>query len=452
MSFLKNRVNLLADPIDSSLRLFSIPLVFSFMINMVYALIDRWYVAKLGNQAIAAMGTSDQITFLLFTLVGGYATGTGIIIARRVGEGNKEQANRTATQAVVGMVILASFILAVAYLTIPLLPTLMSMPEDVGHLSIDYLQFLFIGFVGNMLNFQMFGIVRSTGNAMFPMIVLITTVVVNAIIAPFLIFGIGPFPEMGIAGAGLATALAQLTGTAMASTALLSKKTEVHLDFSNFTLDLKQIWQIIALGFPSSLQMLSVSINRIFLYKIVGTFGTTVVAAYTLGLNVDLFVFMSVFAVGVALEVATGMNLGARKIDRIWQYYKSAVKQMSFVMLFFVAIVYFLGHSFVGLYSQELATVDEATTYLHITVLGYLFFSAGIMACRVISGSGAMKLSMVVIAGSLLGLQLPICYVLAKHTGLMQTGVWIGIVIGYVLFSAISFVVLKSEVWLKSKV
>ena len=441
------RVDLINDPIGPSLRRFAVPLAFSFIINMVYSLIDRFYVSRLGDPAIAAIGSSDQIVFLLFTLVSGFAVGSGIIVARRFGEGDRVGASRTGTQALVGMAITAALVTAVMYGLLPVIPTIMQMDTTVETLSMEYLSMLLIGFTFNLMNFQMFSIVRSTGNAVFPMTVLVITVVLNAIIAPFLIFGIGPFPELGMRGAGLATALSQISGTAIALTALVRGWTNIHLDFTQFRLDAGLLRRVAKQGLPASLQMLSVSLNRAAIFAIVAGFGTNVTAAYTLGLNIDMMVFMSVFAMGIAVETATGQNLGAQQPERVRMIHRSAITQIGILMLLLAVVVWLFGMEFVKLYSQQPETIAEATQYLNITVIGYVFFSTGLLTVRVLSGAGAALLAMSITAGSLLGIQLPLALILGYGLAMGPLGVWIALAIGYAIFTLISLVIFRRNRW-----
>ena len=441
------RVDLINDPIGPSLRRFATPLAFSFIVNMVYSLIDRFYVSRLGDAAIAAIGSSDQIVFLLFTLVSGFAVGSGVIVARRFGEGDRVGASRTGTQALVGMAITAALVTAVMYGLLPVIPTIMQMDTTVETLSMEYLSMLLIGFTFNLMNFQMFSIVRSTGNAVFPMTVLVITVVLNAIIAPFLIFGIGPFPELGMRGAGLATALSQISGTAIALTALVRGWTNIHLDFTQFRLDAGLLRRVAKQGLPASLQMLSVSLNRAAIFAIVAGFGTNVTAAYTLGLNIDMMVFMSVFAMGIAVETATGQNLGAQQPERVRMIHRSAITQIGILMLLLAVVVWLFGTEFVKLYSQQPETIAEATQYLNITVIGYVFFSTGLLTVRVLSGAGAALLAMSITAGSLLGIQLPLALILGYGLAMGPLGVWIALAIGYAIFTLISLVIFRRNRW-----
>jgi len=277
--------------------------------------------------------------------------------------------------------------------------------------------------------------------------VLIITVVLNAVIAPFLIFGIGPFPELGMRGAGLATALSQISGTGIALTALIRGSTNIRLDFTQFRLDGALLRRVAQQGLPASLQMLSVSLNRAAIFAIVAGFGTHVTAAYTLGLNIDMMVFMSVFAMGIAVETATGQNLGAKKPERVRMIHRSAIMQIGVLMLVLAVAVWAFGTEFVKLYTENPNTVAEATQYLNITVIGYVFFSTGLLTVRVLSGAGASMLAMSITAGSLLGIQLPLSLVLGYATPMGPMGVWIAIALGYIVFTAISLLVFRSNRW-----
>ncbi|MFM8770921.1 MAG: MATE family efflux transporter [Candidatus Kapaibacterium sp.] len=451
-AFAKRRVDLINDPVGRSLRLFSVPIALSFIINMIYSLVDRYYVSRLGDAAIAAIGSTDQIVFFLFTLVSGIAVGAGIIVSRRFGEGDAHGAQRTATQSLVGMALMAAIVTVVFYLSMSAVPVLMRMPSDVAVFSMDYLSMLLIGFTFNLMNFHIFSLSRSSGNAMFPTIVLVMTVILNAVIAPFLIFGIGPFPEMGMKGAGLATALSQISGTVISLVAIGRGKTNLRFDFSQFRLDADLLIRVFKQGLPASLQMLSVSLNRALIFAMVGAFGTSATAAYTLGLNVDMMVFMTVFAVGIAVQTATGQNLGAGKPERVWQFFRSAALQLSVLMAGLAVVVLLFGREFVAAYTRSDGTIEAATQYLHITVFGYVFFAVGLIAVRVISGAGASTLAMVITAGSLIGIQLPLCYALSHTAGMGQMGIWVGVTCGYAIFCCIAYAVLKGGRWLRTSV
>lgn len=448
----RGRVDMLNGAVVPTLISFALPLAFSFVVNMLYSLIDTYFVSRLGSAAIAAIGISEQLGFFIFNFGSGFAIGTGIIVARRIGEGNRRFANYTATQAVLSMLLFSILISVILYFCLGKILSIMNLQHDVAQLAELYLTALLFGVPGNFITFQINSIVRSSGNAIFPMLILLLTTVLNAILAPILIFGFGPIPELGMTGAGLATAFAQLIGGAISVSMLISGRTGIRFMMDRMKLDFELIGRIAKQGIPASLQMFSVSISRIALFKFASTFGTSVVAAYTLGLKVDLLIFMTVFAIGIAVETATGQNLGAGQIKRIFQFHRSAIYILLIIVGFLAINVVLLGDNFAGIFTKDIVIIQETTRYLHTAVFGYVFFAMGLVTTRVISGAGASFRSMTIVGGSLIFLQVPLAYSLSHFTGWGQQGIWFGVVGGYMLFTIIAFVELSRRKWLNAKV
>jgi putative MATE family efflux protein len=453
----KNGVDLLNGPIDSTLRIFALPLAFSFLVNMLYSWIDTYFVSKIGAAAIAAIGVSEQLSFLVFNFGSGLAIGTGIIVARRIGEGNKNQASYTATQGIVTMLVFSTVLAVLLRLLLPVILHALGLDKDpqVFSLTEIYLSVLLFGVPGNFVTFQINAIVRSTGNSMYPMMILLLTTITNAILAPLLIFGLGPVPALGMLGAGLATAIAQLLGGIISLSMVITGRAGLKLQFRNFRPDFELIMRIVRQGLWSTLQMFSVSISRLALFKIAAGFDPRItVAAYTLGLKVDLFAVMSVFAVGIAVETATGQNLGARKIDRIFAFHRSAVRQLIVLLSALAIMAFFLSGEFAGIYtgsyeaSLRQAIVGQTVNYLHIASFGYIFFAIGFVTMRVISGAGATMRSMMIVAFCLIGVQVPAAYILAHYTGLRENGIWVGVVLSYIVLTVAGFRELKGRRWL----
>lgn len=445
------RVDLLNGPVVPTLITFAMPLAFSFIVNMLYSWIDTYFVSRLGSAAIAAIGVSEQLGFFIFNFGSGFAIGTGIIVARRIGEGNRKLANYTATQAVISMIVFSTVISVVLYFCLEWILKAMNLQPDVAQLAQVYLTALLFGVPGNFITFQINSIVRSSGNAIFPMLILLLTTVLNAILAPILIFGLGPIPALGMVGAGIATASAQLIGGTVSISLLISGKTGIRFMLDKMKLDFPLIGRIAKQGIPASLQMFSVSVSRIALFKFASTFGTSVVAAYTLGLKVDLFVFMTVFAIGIAVETATGQNLGAGQKDRIFLFHRSAIYILFVLVGILTLNVFLFGDRFATIFTNDLRIIKETTHYLHAAVFGYVFFAIGVVTTRVISGAGASFRSMTIVGGSLIFLQVPLAYILSHFTGWNQQGIWFGIVGGYVLFAIISLIELYRKKWLQVK-
>lgn len=444
--------NILEGPITSTLWKFSIPLMFGFFVNSLYSWIDTYFVAKLGSSAIAAMGFCEQLNFFIFNFGSGISIGASVIIARRMGEGNFKAAEEVTRQSVMFVSIFGVLLIGVLYLTIDLVLRSLGLEGETLALAHSYMSIVLIGVPGIFILFLVNAVVRATGNSVFAMKVMLLTVVVNAVLAPTFIFGFGPIPAMGIFGAGLATALAQISGAVISIVALLAGWTGIQIERKIPKLDFPIFKSIIRLGIPASLQMFSVSVSRISILTIANTFGTSVVAAYALGIKADFFVFMPIFAVGIAIEIITGQHLGAKKIDRIFQFYRTAVQQLSLGILVLGLIVYIFAEEFARIFIQQPEVIAATVSYLHIVVFSYPLFAMGIISTRIISGAGAATRSLAIVAGSMLGVMLPLTYILSQWTSLGAKGIWFGILLGYILFAAAAYWSVRSKTWLMAKV
>ncbi|MFP4528668.1 MAG: MATE family efflux transporter [Candidatus Kapaibacterium sp.] len=449
---MKKKIDLISGEIDSSLRKFSFPLIVSFLVQNFYTWVDTYYVSRLGAAAIAAVGISEQFIFFMFTLGSGFGVGSAVIIARRFGEGEMAEANKVATQSLIMMFIAATAIAAGFWLALTPLLGLMSISGAEYDLVIDYMTAIVFGIPFFFLMFQINAIVRSTGNSIFPMVVMLISTVLNAIISPLLIFGIWIFPEMGIVGAGTATAISQFTAVIVALISIRMKYTPIEFHLSDLRLRMDIFVRILKLGVPVSLQLFSVSINRIVLFTIANMFGTAVVAGYTLGLKVDLFVFMTVFAVGTAMEIIAGQNIGAGKISRIFRYYKSALSQLGVLIAVLGTVIFMFGDHFVRIFTPDPEIVEIAHTYLRIMVFTYIFFVTGIISTRIITGAGDTVRSLVIVAAILLGVQLPLVWLMAFPLGMEHLGIWWGIFASQIVFAIVGNYHLYKRKWLNKKV
>jgi len=445
-------VDLINGPIDSSLRKFAVPLAVSFLVQNLYTWVDMYYVSRLNAESIAALRVSEQLIFILFAVASGFAIGSSIIIARRFGEGNKDKANESATQSTVLIVVVAVLVTVLFDLLIGSILKLMNIESGISKLIISYFDGVKYGIPATFLLFHLNSIVRATGNSAFPLTVLIIANMINAIIAPLLIFGVGPFPRLEMYGAGLSTTISQYIGLSIALGGILKNYVDIKFNFKNYRPDWNLFGVIVRLGFPASLQIISISVNRMLMLTLTNTFGTVILTTYMFGVGVDLLVFMSIFAVGAAIEIITGQNLGANKIDRIFAYHKSAIKQISGLLVIITILVFVLGASFVGIFISEEYLVKEIEIYLRLASIAYIPFAIGIFSLRVISGSGNYYRSFRIVAFIFFGIQLPFAYLLSNYTGMGHYGIWVAILISHLAFAGLALYSMLNKKWIRTKV
>lgn len=444
--------NLLHGDVTSTLWRFSLPLMLSFVVNIVYSWIDTYFISHLGAAAIAAIGFCEQLNFAVFTIASGLVAGTGIILARRIGEGKKAEAERIAAESVSVMLGFSLSIALALFLAMPMILPLFGLKAEVLHFALEYMRTVLLGVPGIFCIFHLNVLMRSAGNSAFSMRTLLVSTGLNAILAPLLVFGFGPIPTMGMSGAGLATALSQLCGAAWGFYEAFGGKAAMTLPRKLPVPQLSTLRSIVALGVPSSLQFVAVSVARVAMAGIANTFGTSVAAAYTLGLKVDFFVYMPIFAVGVALESITGQNLGAQQVKRVFQFYRTAVTQVVLLTLLLAVVAFAFGSTFVRLFTTDEAIVAIAVGYLRTLALGYPLFAVAVLSARVISGAGDVVRAMLIIGGMALFVQLPLVYGLSHFTALSYTGIWLGVLLTYLLMAGVGFYELQGKKWLTATV
>jgi len=449
---MKKDIDLLNGPIDSTLRKFSMPLAVSFLIQNLYTWVDMYYVSRLSTDAMAAIKVCEQLIFFMFSIASGFAIGSGIIVARRIGEGKREDADYAASQSTFFMFIIAVVITVFFLFFTDSILLLMNIDPNVSKLVINYIYSVSFGIPATFLIFHINAIVRATGNSVFPMAVLIIANIFNAIIAPFLIFGLGPFPRLEMQGAGISTAIAQNIGLIIAIIGIYKKYVSIDFKVKELRFDFSIYWRIFKLGFPATLQIISVSVNRMLMMTLANSFGVLVLTTYMFGVGIDLIVFMSIFAVGAAIEIITGQNLGAGKIERIFAYHRSAVKQLSVLLVILAILVLAFGGYFVELFTDDRYLISEITKYLRIASIAYLPFAIGIVSLRVVSGSGDYFRSFRLVAFIFFAIQLPFAYGLSIFAGWNQDGIWYAILISHLTFACISLLSLYRKKWLNAVV
>jgi putative MATE family efflux protein len=389
------------------------------------------------------------LIFFIFSIASGFAVGSGIIIARRIGEGKTNESNQTFTQSTILMFLISIIITILFYFLIDKFVLLFNLQPLVSGLVVTYIKSVAFGIPAVFLVFHLNTIIRATGNSFFPMLVLIISNVLNAIIAPFLIFGIGPFPRMEMQGAGIAAAIAQNIGLILILTGVLKKYVAIRFEKESLKPDLKMYANIFKLGFPATLQIIAVSVNRILMLGLANSFGVAVLTTYMFGIGVDLFVFMSIFAIGTAIEIITGQNLGAGKTDRIFKYHRSAIKQTVVLLAAVSVLVFLFGEYFVRIFISDQFLISEIQHYLRIASIAYIPFSIGIISLRVVSGSGDYFRSFRIVAFIFFGIQLPFAYFTSKYTALNHDGIWYAILLSQIVFAVLALIALYRRKWMK---
>ena len=417
------KVNLTSGHLLRALFSLATPMLVQAFLQNLQNMIDLYFVGKLGSPAVAAVSASGNILFVLTPVLMGASMGTIALVSRFTGEGNHRLAAQTAGQSVPIAIIFGIIIGIIGQFFAPDFFRWMSIPDDVTALGLPYLRILlftsftmFVLFLGNAA-------MQGAGDAWTPMKIMALANVLNAVLDPLLIYGIGPFPTMGVNGAAWATAISQAVAAVTSLHLLVSGKVHLNIRFRDWLPDPHLCWRITRICVPSSGQMLLRSLMNATLYSIVAPFGTSVLAGYSVGTRINMMILMPAFAFGNAAAAMVGQNLGAQKPDRAVKAAWLAVGVEAIIMVVASLLLVFFAPQFIAFFaSEDPEAIRIGAEYFRIEAPFYICSALSIILSRALGGAGASVAPFVINAFTLWGVQVPAAVFLSQRYGTI--GIW----------------------------
>jgi len=401
------------------------PMIVGFFFITSYNFIDRFFVSRLGDIAIAAIGMAFLVQLVIIALGSGIGVGVNSFISRNLGSQKKDTAHEAA---------LHTFILAISigigvgtlglFIQKPLFRFLGADGELLKMIT-DYLTILFLFAPVTLLSMFSNGIFQGWGDTVRPMKFMMVGTVLNLILDPVLIFGLGPFPELGIKGAALASGTGRSIAFLYTLFVLFVQKRPTRLVFSQFKFSWKIIKGILQVGFPSSLSQILTSVAMGFVFLILKPFGDNAKAAYTIVFTYEVVVFLPAIGVSQAITIMTGHNFGAGAIDRIKQIFHKGII-FAFSMMMITSLIIMINPKiFASIFAQSNAVLELSSLALRITSVGYMFISVYLCSIASLQGLGLGRQYLFANIFRMYILQVPIVYIGSLLFDL--TGVWIGL-------------------------
>ncbi len=403
------------------------PMVLGNILQNAFNVVDMIFVGRLGPAAIGAVALCGLLMQITWTLLIGVSIGTTAMVARFYGAGDRNSAESTAMQSLtLGVVASLLLVLFVTFLGRPTL-LLLGAREQVLELGLGYLIIVFSGSFTLILLFLSSSIMRGVGDALTPMLVMTAATALNIALDPLLIFGIWVFPEMGVRGAALATVIAQGAGMTVGIGILLRGRTRIRLHWRQFRIDLPLIGRMLRIALPGTLQGAVRSFANLVLMRIVTSYGVVVLAAYGIGLRLDLIAMMPGWALGAATATLVGQNLGAGQPERAEKSAWIATGLYMAILVVLGALFFIFARQIIGIFNPGAGIVEHGAAYLRIRTLSYVFLATGLVLASALNGAGDTLGPMIILAVSLLGIQLPLAYFLPKSPELVTSGIWLAI-------------------------
>jgi putative MATE family efflux protein len=433
--------------ISRAIVLLAIPMVLEMLMESLFALSDVFFVSRLGASAVATVGLTESMMIIVYTLAMGLAIGGSAMVARRIGEKDANGAARAASQALL-LGASASVILGlVGAVFAPQLLRVMGAESDVLATGTTFTRVMLGGSGTAFLLFVVNSAFRGAGDAAVSMRVLWLANGLNIALGPMLIFGIGPFPEMGVTGAAVATTIGRGIGLLFALRVLLRGAGHLRVAREHLVVELETMRTLLRLSVNATFQVLVGSLSWMVLIRLMAGFGSAAMAGYTIAVRMVMFCLLPAWGLGNAAATMVGQALGARDPARakaaVWTAAKYNVVFLGTVAALFVLLT----TPIVALFTHDTAVHDVAVPGLRFMAFGFPLFAFGMVLTQAFNGAGDTRTPTRINIGVFWIFELPLAWALARYTTLGPQSVFVSVLAAYSLLAAVSVVAFRRGRW-----
>jgi putative MATE family efflux protein len=446
-----SRRNYTEGPIGRAILILAIPMVLEMMMESVFVVCDVFFVSKLGPDAVATVGLTESLLAIVYTIGMGLSIGVTATVARRTGEHDNEGASRSAVQGITLGLFVSLGLGVLGAIFAPTLLRLMGASPDVLATGSHFTRVMLGGSASILLLFLINGIFRGAGDAQLSMRTLWLANGINILLGPCLIFGLGPFPRLGVTGAAVATTIGRSTGVLFGMAQFFRQSGRVHIHRRHLTVDPGLMVKLLRLSGSGMFQVLIGTASWIGLVRILAGFGSTALAGYTIAIRIVLFALLPSWGMGNAAATMVGQALGAGKPDRAEQ----AVWRAAFYNLCFLGVVgvifVFGARGIVQLFTSDPAVAEYARTALRVIAIGFVLYAYGMVLSQSFNGAGDTWTPTWLGFFSFWLFEIPLAYLLAVHLGFGPFGVFTAIPIAFSVYAIAALVMFRRGGW-KAKV
>lgn len=427
--------------------LLAIPMILEMAMESVFAVVDIFFVAGLGTAAVATVGLTEAMITLLYAVAIGLSMGTTAMVARRIGEKDTDGASLAAGQAI-WLGVLVSFIVGlIGIFYAPSILNAMGADEEVLAIGVPYTRLMFAGSFTILFLFLINGIFRGAGDASLAMKALTLANCINIVLDPCLIYGYGPFPELGLTGAAVATNIGRGIGVLYGLYYICGGGGRIRLHLANMLPHLATIVALVRISIGGIAQFLVATASWVFLVQIVSGFGSDAVSGYTIGVRIVMFTILPAWGLSNAAATLVGQNLGAGLPDRaeqsVWQIVKFNAIYMGFASL----MMLLFATPLVGLFIEDSVASGYAVQALWIFALGYIPWGIGMAIIQSFNGAGDTMTPTWINIFCFWVVQVPLAYSLAILLDVGPVGVFWAVFVSDVLTGIVGYFVFRRGKW-----
>jgi len=438
-------------PMGKALFLLALPMVLEMAMESVFAIADIFFVSSVGTGAVAIVGITESLMTVVYAIAGGLAIGTTALVARRIGEKHAEEAGKVAVHAVVSAV-LVSFVIGIpGFLYADDILRIMGASSSAIDNGGSYTSLMLGANVVISLLFVLNAVFRGAGNAAIAMRILLFANLFNIILDPCLIYGWGPFPELGVKGAAIAT----ITGRGMAVVLqffyLFTNRSRVLIVFSKLRYESEILRGIIILSAGGIAQNIIATSSWIFLVRLITGFGDETIAGYTIALRVVIFALLPSWGLSNAASTLVGQNLGAGFSARSETAARKAAAVNFFFMGFISVFLVAFPHTFIRFFTMDPDVMKRGSEALRIICYGFSMYGLGMVMSQALNGAGDTFTPTLMNLICFWLIEIPLAWLLS-HTLLHQQGVYYAIVIAESTLALVGFLVFRTGRWKRMKI
>lgn len=438
-------------PVGLAIFLLSVPMIMEMGMESIFAVVDIFFVSKLGAEAVAVVGLTESLVTLVYAVAIGLSIGATATVARRIGEKNPEAAAKTAVQVIyLGLIVSVLFGVAGSLFAHKFLELMGAQPDVIA--QVNFTRVMLGGSVSVVMLFLVNAIFRGAGDAALAMRTLVLANTLNIILNPCFIFGLWIFPELGVTGSAVATTIGRSTGVIFALFVLFRPGGRFQIRAHHFQPDLALIWHLVKLSGVAIFQVTVGMLSWIGLMRIMSRFGSEALAGYTIGIRWIIFGLLPSVGMSNAAATLVGQSLGAGKPERAEQ----AVWKAAFYNAVFLGVVgaifIIFAHPIVSFFTTEPAVLVYATDCLRIISYGFILYAYGMVLETAFNGAGDTWTPTYINLFVFWLFEIPLAYVLAYHTSLQAHGVFWAITIAFSVLAVISGVLFRRGKWKLQKV
>jgi putative MATE family efflux protein len=438
--------------LNRAILLLAIPMVLEMVLESLFAVVDVFWVGRLGADAVATVGLTESLLSLVFAVGLGLSLSTTAMVARRIGEKDPAGASVAGVQAIILGLTVSILIGLPCFFLAPRLLQLMGASPQVVTVGSNYARIALGGSGAILMLFLNNAIFRGAGDAAVAMRLLWVSNIINLVLDPCLIFGWGPFPKLGVTGAALATFTGRSIGVGYQFYRLLRGSEHIRILREHIRVNFSVLWRLVRVSLTGILQFAIAHTSWIGLVRIVSIFGSAALAGYTIAIRIVIFVILPSWGLSNAAATLVGQNLGARQPERaetsVWRTGLYNMIFLGTIGFFFIIFA----EPMVRLFTHDPDVIPLAASCLRIISYGNIGYAYGMVMLQAFNGAGDTVTPSIVNFFGFWLLEIPLAYVLAIPLRMQAKGAYFSIVVAEAAIAAVSIVLFKRGRWKKQQI